>query len=201
MRTALQNAGPTFKHSGQARLFLDFVAVAANPTAAQAPQEIENALKAQPDFLPALAARAAFAERSSDAKAAIAAYEDILRRYPSFEPATRQLALLRAANGASDKQVIDLLFKARTTYPADAELARALGLVLFRTGDFQRAATFLKECSARYSNDAELFYCLGLAESRLKQRESAQQSLLHALELNPGHPRAAEARQTLNQLK
>jgi len=200
MRDALQTADSAFSRADEARRFIELLAIEADPnTSANGKTKIEEALNAYHNFLPALAARAALAEQAGDVRTAITTCEDILIRQPAFKPAVRRLALLLSAGKSDEKRATDLLYKARESYPSDPRIARGLGLAAFRAGDFPRALTFLTETSARFSDDAEVFYCLGLTQNRLKDRAGAQQSLLRALALAPKNNHADEAQQILNQ--
>jgi Flp pilus assembly protein TadD len=90
---------------------------------------------------------------------------------PDFIPAKRRLAILSAANPGDNQK-------------ADALATKALGIIVFRQGDFARAASLLKECSSRSSDDAGLMYCLGMAQRRLHQSAESGESLQRALALN-----------------
>jgi tetratricopeptide (TPR) repeat protein len=202
MRKVLQTADPAFDRADEARLFVELLAIEANPIqSANTQARINDALKTDHDFLPALAARAALAEQTGDVKTAMNTCEEILKRYPVFIPALRRLALLLAASGSDDKRATTLLYKAREAYPSDPRIARGLGLAVYRNNDFPRALTYLTESSTRFPNDPEVFYCLGLTQASLKDRSAAKQSLLHALALDPQSAHAKEAQQFLDQAK
>jgi Flp pilus assembly protein TadD len=96
---------------------------------------------------------------------------------------------------------MSLLYKARESFPTAPEVARALGLVAFRLGDWSRSVIYLKERSIQSPDDPEVLYCLGLAQARIKDSVTARQSLLRALSLEPKNAHADEAQRTLEQLK
>jgi len=91
--------------------------------------------------------------------------------------------------------------KAREQYPDDPDLAKALGLIVFAQGHYTRAATLLNSLTDSKGADAQLFYCLGISEYHLKNYAATRSSLQRALALNPTGPRAADARETLAELK
>ena len=90
--------------------------------------------------------------------------------------------------------------KARAAFPDNAELAKALGILLYRQADYSRAASLLKESAAKRPTDADAFFYLGLAQVQLKDA-AAKTSLQRALELNLPADHAAEARKALAGLK
>jgi Flp pilus assembly protein TadD len=127
---------------------------------------------------------AAVSGQRSDFRAARKNYEEALSHCPDFIPTKRRLAILSAANPGDNQQADDLATKAREAFPDDPELVEALGIIVFRQGDFARAASLLKECSSRSSDDAGLMYCLGMAQRRLQQSAESGESLQRALALN-----------------
>jgi tetratricopeptide (TPR) repeat protein len=197
MRRALQ-INPSFPRAPEAGGFLEMLALAANPSPGAASEtKIEQALKADPGSVPALMAMAAVNQQKPDVNAARENYEKALVRYPEFAPATRRLAILYAANPGGSQKAYDLATKARETYPDDPELAKAFGIIVYRQGDFARAASLLKDALKRSSGDAELMYYLGMAQHSLKQNADSRESLQRALAANLRADLAAEARRIL----
>jgi len=196
-RQALGMSAP-FPQADDARSFLQMLALAADPAqAAAAAATIESLLKTNPTSVPALMAWGALSEQRQDASAAAKAYEEALRRYPDFGPAQRRLAILYAGNPGDDAKAYDLATKARTAYPGDPELAKALGIVVYRRGDFARAARLLADSARARADDAELLYYLGMTQRRLRQNAEGRASLQRALALNLRADLAAEARRVL----
>ena len=111
------------------------------------------------------------------------------------------MAILYAANPADDQKAYDLATKAREAFPDDPELAKAFGIIVYRRGDFARAARLLQECAGKRSDDAELMYYLGMARYQLKQHAASKQALQRALDLNLSSDFAVEARRALADLK
>ncbi|MGH7940354.1 MAG: hypothetical protein ACREFR_04715, partial [Limisphaerales bacterium] len=79
-------------------------------------------------------------------------------------------------------------------------VARALAMILFEKGDYDRAASLFNTISNSANADARLFYCLGICEYHLKNYMETRNSLKHALSLNLSGQEAADARQTLSEL-
>ncbi|MDP3071628.1 MAG: tetratricopeptide repeat protein [Opitutaceae bacterium] len=186
---------PTSPRAAQARQHLALLAFAQNPAdAAAATQAADTALKADPGSVPALMVKAALDERGGNAKAAQQTYDKILTRWPDFRPAMRRLAILWSAQAELPKNAAEIAGKARDTFPGDAELTRAFGLILYRQGNFTRAATLLQESARTLTKDAELLYYLGRAQIENKDADAGKSSLERALTLGLKDEFAQEAR-------
>src|SRR5439155_5695218 len=96
----MQNAlgtGAAFARSEEAKRFLATNPLWSNPAnAQQAAAQVQDILKADPNYVPALMAAAAIYEQQGNAKAAKQACEKILARFPLFAPANKLLAALCA---------------------------------------------------------------------------------------------------------
>jgi tetratricopeptide (TPR) repeat protein len=195
LRDALQMS-PSFARATEARLILELQAIVSQPATAPAdtPQLIATAAAQEGSTVPALMASATLAERRGDTEAARHDYEKVLTRFPDFSPAKRQLALLHAAHPRDDRQALELATKAREAYPGDAELARALGVLYLRTGNYARAASLLQESARGRGTDAELFYLLGQALRQLRDPAGSASALRRALDLGLREELAKEAR-------
>jgi tetratricopeptide (TPR) repeat protein len=113
MRHALDARAP-LSRADEARRFLEMLAFAANPSQGAVQEaKIEQALKADPGYVPALRAMAAVSEQRSDFRAARKNYEEALSHCPDFTPAKRRLAILSAANPGDNQKACDLATKAR----------------------------------------------------------------------------------------
>jgi len=201
MLNALQ-AGLTPPQSDEARQFLDLVAFSANPAQVVAAESrIEAMLKSDPQLVPALMAIATIDEQKADLVAAEQAYEKVLSRYPDFAPAQRSLAVLYAEDSGDIERAHALATKAQESFPNDAELGKALGIIAFRQGDYAHATSLLEECAAERSPDAELFYYLGASQYRLADRADSKASLQRALSMNLSGKLTTDARQMLAELK
>lgn len=195
LREALQRS-PAFPRASEARLILELQAIVAQPAnaPADAPQRLAAAAAQEASAVPALLAGATLAERRGDTEAARQGYEKVLARFPDFSPAKRQLALLHAAHPRDDRQALELATKAREAYPGDADLARALGILHLRTGNYARAVSLLQESARVREADAELFYFLGQALRQLRDPAGSATALRRALDLGLREELAKEAR-------
>lgn len=191
-----------FAHADAAKRFLAMIGLGKNPAQIGASAaQVQQALKDDPNCTPAVFASGLLQEQRGDLAAARQTYKKILDQNPLFTPAVRQLVLLSVRNPADDKETYELALKAREAFPQDPEVAKALGMLAFRRGDYPRAAQLLTESSAQRVSDAELFYYLGLAQNQLKQKAASANSLRKALALNLKTPLADEAQRILGTLK
>ena len=204
-RTAMQNAlqtGTTFTRADDAKRFLAMTALADTPSeVSDAQAKAEEILKVNPTYVPALMVKAAVAEQKADPAMAQQTYEEVLKVYPDFTPAEKQLAVLYARDPANDAQAYALAVKAHQVFPDDAELAKALGMIVFRQGDYGRAANLLQESTHQLSQDPETMYYLGMAQFHLKSRAESKISLQRALALNLSGTEAVETKRVLAELQ
>jgi len=204
-QSALQNAlaqhltGPA---AAQARRTLDLIGLAAAPAQAEAAgARIAEALKSDPNDVPALMAQAAVSEYHSDRAGAEQACERVLAHAPDFTPAQMQLARLYLAEPAKLDRAYNLADHLYAALPDNLQVAKLMGMVLVRRGDYNRASNLLQECASRTNSDAEILYYLGAAQFHLKNRAGCKANLQQALALSLAGPLADSAKQMLEQLK
>jgi len=202
MQSALQAGGP-FDHADDAKRFLAMVAACQDPAQGQnAAAEAEQILKTNANYIPGLMVSATMRNRQGSYDEAKQLYEKVLAGDPFFTPAARDLAILYVEHLGDDPKAYDLATKARGAFPEDAELAKALGILVYRRGDdYARAAQLLKESVQKRRDDAELLYYLGMTQYRLKQTAESKQTLQQALALNMPAKLADEARRVLAEMK
>ncbi len=189
----------TTSSAARARRFLELAALTTNAAkAAAATALVDQALKETPDNAPALMARAEGAAFRGEAKAALKGYEALLRQYPEFTPAMKELAILYARDPAAGDKAATIGAKAREAFPEDTELSRALGIVAFRQANYSRAASLLGESARVRADDPELLFYLGMSRIRLRQPGLGKPLLQRALELNVPTDLAVQARTTLS---
>jgi tetratricopeptide (TPR) repeat protein len=201
MKRALE-INPGFPRAGAARRFLEMLAIAANPSDPADMGKVDAVLKSSPNDAPALMAAGAVQELKRDAGAARKSYEKVLSLYPEHVVAKKRFAILAATAKDTDlKKALEHATKARETYPDDADVAKALGIIMYRQGTYPRAATLLQESSRKRENDAEVFFYLGMTKQKQQSKTDAKAALQRALELKLGGDDAAEARKALAELK
>jgi tetratricopeptide (TPR) repeat protein len=197
-RAAL-NAGAGFTRADDAIRFLDMITLAGDPVqAAASSNRVQDILKLQPDYVPALMVMGAIEDQTPDIHAAERVYEKALSLYPDFAPAKRRLAILYAADQpADDQKALQLAMQAREAFAEDPDVAKALGILAYRQGDYARSSRLLQESAGKLSGDPKVFYYLGMDQYQLKQQADSKRSLQHALDLSLRGELANEARRTL----
>src|SRR5438105_4930703 len=89
------SSGPSSPQSTDAKTFLSMTALSADGKDVSASEaEINSALITDPNYVPALAARAAIQAKGRDSAGAEATYRRVLQRFPDFAPAQRGLAAI-----------------------------------------------------------------------------------------------------------
>jgi uncharacterized protein HemY len=124
-----------------------------------------------------------------------------LSRYPDFVPALKRLAVLYSEDLTNNQKAYDLATQARKALPNDPELARTLGIIAYRQGDYARSTRLLQESASKGMDDAQLMYYLGMSQYQLKEPAKSKQALQRALKLELPDNLAAEARRILAELK
>jgi tetratricopeptide (TPR) repeat protein len=202
---AMQDAlriGTNFSQVDAAKQFLELVSLAGNPTSlAQAAPRIQNALQADPAYVPALMAAALSSEQRKTYAEARKLYEQVLGRYPQFLPAIRNLALICANHLNDPGKAYELAAKARQALGDDMELAQALGRLAYGRGDYRYAAQLLAEVQLKKAAVAETYFYLGLSQAQLKEKADSATNLRQALSMNLEDKLATEANRVLAELK
>ncbi len=202
MQDAL-TANPAFARAAQATQFLDLLSLSTDPAKADGAREkIQQVLKTDSNYIPALMAAAAGAQNRGDLSAATGIWEQVLQRYPDFTPAIKKLAGHYAEVAGKEQRAYELAVKAREAAPADEETARVLGIISYRRGDFQNAVRLLDQGALNAAgDDAKSWYYLGMAQFQLKRTKASKLSLQQALAKNLSGPLADEAKRVLAQIK
>lgn len=178
--------------------FSETLRSAADPAKATAAMgKAEQKLKSEPNDVPSLMVLAAAQDARKDLAEATKTYEKILTIYPQFSPALRRLAIIGAATGGNDAKAVERGTAAREAFSNEPELAKALGVLIYRQGNYARAKTFLEEGSRQLGSDPEVFYYLGMAQHHLKERAASVRSLQRAVELGLKAELAVEAKKTI----
>ena len=192
-----------FLRTDEARRFLEMIGLAADPAeAVKQSAQVELLLKSEPAHVPALMAYGAIKEQQFDPAAAGQVYEKVLAIFPDFAPAKLHLAILGAAARVEfDQKTFDRALQARSIYPSDPQLAKALGILTYRKGEYAHAVELLKESAKTRDTDAELWHYLGMAQCKGKDLPNGRQSLQKSLDLGLPSDLAAKTRQTLESNK
>jgi tetratricopeptide (TPR) repeat protein len=194
------NASPDPAISGDAKSFL-LMTRADPPALAAAKPEIEQKLREDPDYVPALMASAVLHSQAGQTKEAAACYQKALRRFPDFSIAQRQLASLYSKDPTRTEEAYDLALKARKALPADPVVAQVLGELSYKRKEYARASQLLQESRRKQSLDAEGLYYLGLSLKETKQPAAARTALTEALAAGLEAPLVAIAERALADLR
>jgi tetratricopeptide (TPR) repeat protein len=199
-RLALQKAAdakPDFAGSEEARRRLAVLAIDARTADAAARTALEGRLRETPDDPVALLRQGELQERDGAIDQAAKTYEKLLDGDPQFAPATRRLTLLNGRRLVADQKAFDLAIKARQAYPDDPELAKTLGILNYRRGNYPQAGELLQSAAAQRTDDAELLFYLGMSHYQLKQWSQTEPALTRALSADLPARLADEARRAL----
>lgn len=161
---------------------------------------VQEMLKAEPGDVAALAVAARLFDRQGNQAAAKQGYEKVLALYPSFSPAIQRLAVLYAESSVDEKGAYEMAAKARKAFPMDPEVAKALGIAEYKRGGFARATQLLQESAKTRKTDGAVFFYLGMAHYRAKEKKEAADGLRLALALNLRKDLADEAKRILASL-
>lgn len=195
---ALETPG-ALSRTAEAKRFLELISFTADEATPEARERVLQLAKSEPTSVPALMASGALHQARGDLKSAQQAYEKALARYPEFTPAHRALAIVYSANAADLQKAAAIAAKARQAYPSDADVAKAVGIITYRQGDYGRAATLLQESSRARGSDSEVLYYLGMSQFQLKKTDQSKQTLQRAIDLGLKNELMTEARRVLAQ--
>src|SRR5438445_9760281 len=140
-----------------------------------AENEVTKALGAQPNYVPALMAKAAIGLQKGDTAEASGIYNNILQKWPDFAPAQKRLASIYANEPANAGKAYELASKARRSLVDDPDLAKTLGTLSFQRKEYARAVQFLQESEARKALDGKSLCMLWRAHRTLGKKTAAEE--------------------------
>ena len=148
---------------------------------ANAENEVTKALAGQPDYTPALMAKAAIRLQKGDTTEAGTIYSTVLRKWPDFAPAQKRLAAIYANDPSNANKGYELANKARRAMPDDPDLARTLGVLSFQRKEYSRAIQLLQQSESKKPLDGKSLFALGMAHFQLGHKSDAKKDLDRAL--------------------
>ena len=167
---------------GEAALFLSMTALdSEDAIPGKAENEMMKALAAQPDYVPALMAKAAIRLQKGDTAEASEIYNSILQKWPDFAPAQKRLASIYVNEPANAGKAYELASKARRTLVNDPDLAKTLGTLSFQRKEYARAVQSLQESDAKKPLEGESLFMLGMAHLKLGHKADARKVLDRAV--------------------
>jgi len=167
---------------GEAALFLSMTALdSEDAIPGKAENEMMKALAAQPDYVPALMAKAAIRLQKGDTAEASEIYNSILQKWPDFAPAQKRLASIYVNEPANAGKAYELASKARRTLVNDPDLAKTLGTLSFQRKEYARAVQSRQESDAKKPLEGESLFMLGMAHLKLGHKADARKVLDRAV--------------------
>src|SRR5438477_4218265 len=167
---------------GEAVLFLSMTALdSEDAIPGKAENEMMKALAAQPDYVPALMAKAAIRLQKGDTAEASEIYNSILQKWPDFAPAQKRLASIYVNEPANAGKAYDTASRTRRTLVNDPDLAKTLGALSFQRKEYARAVQFLQESDAKKPLEGKSLFMLGMAHLQLGHKAEAKKILDRAL--------------------
>ena len=163
--------------------------------------EVNKILAADPNYVPAMMARANIQLRRSDTKSAAVVYTGILQKFPDFAPAQKRLAGIYAEDPANVEKGYDLGNKARRTLPDDPGLAATLGKLSFQRKEYARAVQLLEEADRKKPLDGKSLFYLGMAHLQLGHKAEGKQVLERALTAGLPDALAGQAKGKITELE
>jgi tetratricopeptide (TPR) repeat protein len=192
MRSALQTGT---KSKEDATRFVTLLEAYNNPAANSSADASDT------KYVPALMVAAARLQHENQSDKAKAIYEQILAKNPLFTAAARDLAVLLSHENSDDAKAYALAVKAREAYPDDADVARTLGILSYRKGEYRRAVELLNEAQQKRAEDGETFFYLGMAHYKLKNNAESKAALQRALQWKVESKLSDQATKVLAELK
>jgi Flp pilus assembly protein TadD len=147
----------------------------------QALTKLNEALKINPQSIPAQMQLGLVYESKGDIPKAQQAYEKVLVLNPRFAPAANNLAVLYSEHGGDMEKALELAQRAKEAAPDDPRISDTLGWVLYQRGIYQRAASLLKESATKLPDDPLIQYHLGLASMKVGDNDAARKALSTAV--------------------
>ncbi len=194
----LLEANPDPNLANEAKMFLEMTALEQpSPETMAAKPEIDNALNREPDYVPALMARAAIQLQQNDHKAATDNYQKVLQKYSDFAPAQKRLAALYAETPETLTKAYDLAMKARKVLPNDTDLALTFGEISYQRKEFPYAIQLFQQAAAKQSLPAKDLFYLGMAQLQTRQAANGRETLDRALKAGLSGSLADEAKKRL----
>ena len=173
MQEITAQPGDTPEKAGAQR----FLALTSSP----APAAATEALKENPDDLPALMVQAGLLLQEGKTNESLAILEQILKKQPEFVPVWKELAALLATQEGRLDEAQTLAEKARQALPGDPALALTLGIIRSRKGSFEPAISLLKESDAKVPLDAEGLFYLGTSQLGAGKKDDGAATLKRAV--------------------
>jgi predicted Zn-dependent protease len=145
--------------------------------------------------------RARTSAQHGELDTAVAVYSEVLRRFPDFSPAQKELASIYLGNPEKRDEAYNLAAKARKSLPDDPELAQILAEASFQKKEFAYAIQLLQQSARERPLDAKHLYILGMSQFNGKDKLRSREALDKALDSGLPEPMAGDAKRTISELQ
>jgi tetratricopeptide (TPR) repeat protein len=175
---------PASAEAGDAKSFLSMTTRTADgKVSPELVSAAGNALKTDPDNVPALMIQARNQAQGADPGPAESTLNAVLKKYPAFTPAQIELADLYARQPGTRDKAWELATAARKVQPEDAELIKVLAALSYHKKDYDYAIQLLQPAAAKNSLNAEALFYLGMSQWQKNDKEAGRSALTKALEM------------------
>ena len=153
-------------------------------------KNFERALELQPTFLPAATNLAQLDLQEKNPKGARARLESVLEKDKNNAQALLALAELGPALGATQKEQVEWLERARTANPQSAQAQLTLARLYFQMGDAKKALEVAQKAQAKSPDNPQFLDLLGSAQLSNGQNEQALTTYRQLVKMQPKSPGA-----------
>lgn len=161
----------------------------------------DSSLKVDPRNLNALLTQGVAYEQEGDMKRAKAAYEAALAVNPRYSDAANNLAMLLVNEDSTNSRALELAEMARASSPEDPRISDTLGWILYKRGNYERAAVLFAEAAAKMPDEPTVAYHLGIARFKVGDAAGARNALTRAVNARSPFPEREAAQKALASLK
>lgn len=159
--------------------------------------QISTVLHATPNYVPALMAQAQIRIKEGKTQGAVDDYIAVLRRFPNFPAAEKDLASIYVQDPNNQAKAYDLAVKAHNSLPQDAEISELLAEISYQRKQYPYAVQLLQESASRKPLDAQSLYYLGMSLWETKQKPDSRQALHQAIAAGLSQAQLSEANRVL----
>jgi tetratricopeptide (TPR) repeat protein len=166
-------------------------------SSAQSEDAATKTLQQTPDFAPALMIDGQSREAKNDSPGAEKDFAALLKRFPDFPPAQRELARLYLDDPANKSDAYDLAMKAHTTMPDDLAAAEVLAAASYARKEYAYAVQLLQDTATKGALDPDSSFYLGMSLVQTGQKSAGHDALQQAVSSGLKEPRLSEAKKAL----
>ena len=161
----------------------------------------DSSLKVDPKNLNALLMQGVAYEQKGDTKRAKQVYEAALAVDPHYADAANNLAMLLVTEDSMSSRALDLAETAQASSPDDPRIADTLGWILYKRGEYARAAVLFGQAAAAMPDQPTVAYHLGIARVKVGDAPGARNAFSRALASPSPFPERDAAQKALASLR